>query len=84
MVKTILMPRCGVDMEEGTVAEWLKHPGDFVHAGETVLSIETDKTVQDIPSDIDGYLRVILLPEGETAKVGTAIAVMTTSPDEPY
>jgi pyruvate/2-oxoglutarate dehydrogenase complex dihydrolipoamide acyltransferase (E2) component len=84
MKKDIIMPRCGVDMEEGTVTAWVKKEGDFIQKGEVYLSVETGKAVQDITADYEGYLRKILTPEGETVPVGTVIAVLTTTADEAY
>lgn len=84
MKREIIIPRCGVDMEEGTITSWLKHEGDRVEQGENIFSVETDKAIQDIAADYEGYLRKITVPEGETVPVGTVVAIMTTTPDEAY
>lgn len=45
---------------EGTVGAWLKNVGDKVAAGETVVEIETDKVVLEIPAPVSGVLEKIL------------------------
>ena len=44
MATEFLMPKLGLTMEEGTIAEWLVADGQSVEAGTAVLRIETDKT----------------------------------------
>ena len=74
MTVTLAMPQLGLTMTEATVGAWLKKPGDTVRKDEAVLSISTDKVDMDIESNVDGILRVILVQEGETVPVGTALA----------
>ena len=42
------MPEIGVSMDEGTLARWLKQPGDAVTAGEAIAEIETDKAAVEL------------------------------------
>ena len=44
----VTMPNLGYDMEEGTVAAWLKSVGDAVERGEAIAEIETDKTTVEM------------------------------------
>ena len=74
MTVTLAMPQLGLTMTEATVGTWLKKPGDTVRKDEAVLSISTDKVDMDIESNVDGILRVILVQEGQTVPVGTALA----------
>ena len=39
----VIMPRLSDTMEEGTLAAWLKQPGDQVQRGDLLAEIETDK-----------------------------------------
>jgi len=64
----------GVSVAEGTVVEWRKQPGDPVAADEPLCVISTDKIDADVPAPADGTLAEILVAEGETVAVGTAIA----------
>jgi pyruvate/2-oxoglutarate dehydrogenase complex dihydrolipoamide acyltransferase (E2) component len=50
MVLEIKVPEAGFSITEGKVLEWKKREGDRVEAGETILSIETEKITVDIPA----------------------------------
>jgi pyruvate dehydrogenase E2 component (dihydrolipoamide acetyltransferase) len=72
----IVMPRLSDTMESGTIARWLKHEGDAVQKGEQIADIETDKATMPFESYAAGTLAKILLPEGQSAAIGTPIAVV--------
>ncbi|MCL4394560.1 MAG: 2-oxo acid dehydrogenase subunit E2 [Chloroflexi bacterium] len=78
MAFEITLPRLGWDMQEGSLAEWLKQDGDYVKVGEPLFSIEGDKAVQEIESLDSGYLR--RLPDGprpgEKVPVGTLLGYL--------
>ncbi len=78
MTVTISMPQLGLTMTEATVGVWLKKPGDTVRKDEPLLSVSTDKVDMDVESNIDGVLRDILVEEGMTVPVGTALALLDT------
>ncbi|ACI19975.1 biotin/lipoyl-containing protein [Dictyoglomus thermophilum] len=82
MVKNVIMPKVSDVMENGTVASWLKKEGDKVEKGEPLLEIEVEKAIMEIESEYDGYLRKILVKEGETVPVGTILAYITDTLDE--
>ena len=81
------MPKLGMDMEEGVVATWLKAEGDIVKKGEALAEIETDKSVVEVESPLDGVVLKIYCPEGESAPCGEAIAAIgpagTAVPETP-
>jgi pyruvate dehydrogenase E2 component (dihydrolipoamide acetyltransferase) len=72
----IVMPRLSDTMESGTVARWLKREGDPVTKGEQIADVETDKATMPLESYSNGTLAKILLPEGQSAPIGTPIAVV--------
>lgn len=74
MTTKVLIPKTGMGIAEGTIAKWLKAEGDSVKAGETIVEIEMAKAVEEVPAPVTGRLRTILLTEGQTAEVYTAIA----------
>ena len=76
---TVIMPKMGDAMEEGTLLRWLKKVGDEVEAGEPIAEIETDKVSLEIEAAESGVLSQILTPEGSTVPIGTAIATITQS-----
>jgi len=77
----ITMPQLGLTMTEGTVAAWVKKPGDSVKKDDIVLTITTDKVDMDVESPTDGILDKIVIEEGETVPVGTVLAYLATSSD---
>src|SRR5438128_8934114 len=70
----VTMPRLSDTMQEGTIAKWLKKPGDEVKKGDVLAEIETDKATMDLESYDAGVLEEILVQEGETVPIGQAIA----------
>ena len=73
------MPSLGADMDEGTVTEWLVHPGDRVHRGDIVAVVDTDKADVDVEIFENGVIEEILVPAGERVAVGTPLAVVRPS-----
>lgn len=77
----VVMPKMGESVMEGTVLEWKKKVGDEVELDETLLEISTDKVDSEVPSPAAGILAEILVEEGDTVDVGTAIAVIASGAD---
>ncbi len=67
------MPNLGHTMEEGTVINWLKQPGDPVTRGEPLAEVESDKVVFTIEAPATGLLLQVLVPSDGVAKVGQAL-----------
>jgi pyruvate dehydrogenase E2 component (dihydrolipoyllysine-residue acetyltransferase) len=63
-----------VSVSEGTITKWLKREGEHIEADEPLLEISTDKVDTEVPSPASGTLTQILVLEGETVEVGTALA----------
>jgi 2-oxoisovalerate dehydrogenase E2 component (dihydrolipoyl transacylase) len=76
MATTITMPQLGETVTEGTVAQWLKKVGDPVEKYEAFLEVSTDKVNAEVPSPVTGVITQVLVKEGDTVPVGTAIAVI--------
>ena len=76
----ITMPQLGETVTEGTITRWLKHVGDRVEADEPLFEVSTDKVDSEVPAPAAGYLSEIRVNEGETAAVGTVLAVVGDSP----
>ena len=70
------MPRLSDTMEEGTIARWLKSPGDEIKKGDILAEIETDKATMDLEAYEAGTLQQILVQEGETVPIGQAVALI--------
>jgi pyruvate/2-oxoglutarate dehydrogenase complex dihydrolipoamide acyltransferase (E2) component len=72
----VTMPNLGYDMEEGRIAQWLKHVGDRVERGEPLAEIETDKTTIEMEALASGTLVEVLFDAGADVAVGAAIAYL--------
>lgn len=70
------MPSLGADMEQGTLVEWLKQPGDVIHRGDVLAVVETQKGAIEIEVFNDGVLRDCLASPGERVPVGEVIAIL--------
>lgn len=75
----VLVPELAESITEGSIAQWLKQPGDRVEKGDYLLELETDKVNVEIVSDYAGTLAEQLAEEGDTVLVGQAIAVVDES-----
>jgi pyruvate dehydrogenase E2 component (dihydrolipoamide acetyltransferase) len=82
MAVEVPMPRLSDTMEQGTVARWVKHEGDRVVAGDVIAEIDTDKATMELPAYEDGVLLKILVGEGESADLGTPIALIGAEGEE--
>jgi 2-oxoglutarate dehydrogenase E2 component (dihydrolipoamide succinyltransferase) len=76
MSHTVTMPQLGETVTEGTILRWAKQAGDTISEDEVLLEISTDKVDTEVPSPWSGTVLEILVPEGETVAVGTALAII--------
>ncbi|ADX71288.1 pyruvate/2-oxoglutarate dehydrogenase complex, dihydrolipoamide acyltransferase component [Pseudarthrobacter phenanthrenivorans Sphe3] len=76
------MPSLGADMDHGKMVEWLVKPGDYVHRGDVVAVVDTDKTVMDIETFEEGVVAELLVDIGTTVPIGTPLARITATPDD--
>jgi 2-oxoisovalerate dehydrogenase E2 component (dihydrolipoyl transacylase) len=74
MATPVRMPRLGETVVEGTVARWLKQPGEPVEKQEPLLEISTDKIDTELPSPAAGVLLRIDVAAGVTVPAGTTLA----------
>ena len=78
MSENIVVPVLGESITEATVSKWIKKSGDKVNADEPIVELETDKVNLEVPSPISGVLSEIKTKEGETAKVGALLGVVSS------
>lgn len=78
----VFMPALSSTMTEGKIVSWVKSPGNKVEKGETVVVVESDKADMDVESFYEGYLAHIIVQAGETAPVGSAIALLAETEAE--
>lgn len=82
MLYEITVPEAGFSVTEGTIIKWHKKVGDNVEEGETVVSVETDKIVVEIPSQCTGVLVEIKHEVGETVPTGAVLAIVEGEGDQ--
>lgn len=76
MAVKVTMPQLGETVVEGTVAKWLVKEGDWVERDQPILEVSTDKVDSEIPSPSAGRVVKILVPEGQTVKIGVELMVI--------
>src|SRR5262245_66344641 len=77
------MPQLGETVTEGTIVSWHKQVGDAIAVDDVLFEVSTEKVDTEVPSAHAGVLRVIHVAEGDTVPVGTLLAVITDTADEP-
>jgi len=76
------MPKLSPTMEEGVIDKWHVKEGDFVEAGDLLFEVSTDKATVEHNALDEGWLRQIVVKEGETAEVGQLVAMFAVEEDE--
>ncbi|MBF4766745.1 2-oxo acid dehydrogenase subunit E2 [Nocardioides agariphilus] len=77
------MPSLGADMEEGTLLEWLVHPGDTVHKGDIVAVVDTAKAAIEVETFLAGVVSELLVEPGTVVPVGAPLATIETEDEAP-
>ncbi len=79
------LPELGENIEFGDVVRITVQPGEEVTAGETVLELETDKAVVEVPSTLSGTVKEVKAQMGQKLKVGDPVltVITKTAPEAP-
>ena len=77
-IETVTIPDLG-GAESVEVIELCAAAGDAVEQEDSLVVLESDKASMDVPSPVDGSVVKYLVAEGDTVKVGDAIAEIETS-----
>ena len=72
------LPELGESIESGDVVQVLVTVGDQVAAEQSVLELETDKAVVEVPSPVSGSVTAIHVAPGDKAAVGQLIVTLET------
>lgn len=67
------LPDLGEGMQEAEIVEWLIKPGDMLKQDQTMVKVETDKAIVEIPSPVAGRVAEIRVSGGQVAKVGDVL-----------
>ena len=76
MLMKIVVPQIGESISEATVGNWLKDSGEAVSEGETLVELETDKVMVEVPAPQAGVLENIEKQAGETVQVGQVLGTL--------
>jgi pyruvate dehydrogenase E2 component (dihydrolipoamide acetyltransferase) len=76
-LKPFTMPKWGIEMSEGTIAEWMVKENVPFAKGATIALIETDKISNEVEAEADGRFVRIMAQAGETHPVGALLAVLS-------
>ncbi len=77
-VQEFRLPDVGEGLVEAEIVSWKVKPGDTVKLNDTVVEIETAKSLVELPVPFAGVIAELLVPEGETVPVGTPIISVNT------
>jgi pyruvate dehydrogenase E2 component (dihydrolipoamide acetyltransferase) len=81
-LRAFTMPKWGIEMQQGTVAEWLVEEGQAFAKGDLLALIETDKITNEIEAEAPGILAKQVAAKGETRAVGALLAVFGDAGDD--
>ncbi|UQS83766.1 2-oxo acid dehydrogenase subunit E2 [Bombilactobacillus thymidiniphilus] len=70
------LPELGEGMAEGEVANWLVKEGDTVKEDDTVVEIQNDKSVSELPSPVSGTIKEVVAKEGDTVEIGDTLVII--------
>ena len=83
MATEFTLPDLGENITSGDVVSLLVKAGDVVEPGQSVLEVETDKAVIEVPCPPGGVVQEVLVKKGETVNVGQALLSLGSSASKP-
>lgn len=78
----VRIPPVGESIETGVVSAWHKKSGEYVEAGEALLTLETDKVSTEITAEKAGVIET-KVDEGQEVKIGEVVAVIDDNATAP-
>jgi pyruvate dehydrogenase E2 component (dihydrolipoyllysine-residue acetyltransferase) len=77
------LPELGENIEQGDLVRLMVAPGASVSTGQSVMELETDKAVVEVPSSVSGTVQEIRVKEGDKIKVGQVIFTVDGAEGQP-
>src|SRR3569832_753086 len=74
----VRVPTLSDSVASGTLLPWRKQVGETVARDETLVDLETDKVILEIPAPASGTLVDLRQPEGAVGKADEVVAVIET------
>ncbi len=78
----VKIPAVGESIASGVVSVWHKKSGDFVNAGDTLFTLDTEKVSTEIVAEGSGVLET-KAAEGQEVKIGEVVALIDDSKAAP-
>ncbi len=78
-IKSIQMPKWGMEMSEGEINAWHVEIGAQVNAEDDLVDVETSKIINTVTAAHSGVLRAIVAQTGETHDVGALLGVLASA-----
>ena len=72
-VINVMVPGMGDSIEEGTIVEWVKGPGDWVRVDDIIVLVETDKVVVEIRAEHEGQILNVHAEVDDSVDVGAPL-----------
>ncbi len=79
MATIVKMPKWGLTMTQGTIVDWLVAEGTEVAEGDMLLTVETEKAVDDVGAPTSGVLCRIVAPAGSEVEVSGPVALIVAA-----
>jgi len=74
MNRPVLMPEMGENIDQGIVTRVEVAVGDKVEIGQTLIEVESDKVILEVPAEISGIIQELLVNEGDKVEPGELFA----------
>jgi pyruvate dehydrogenase E2 component (dihydrolipoamide acetyltransferase) len=75
----VLMPKLGLTMASGTIARWIKRPGEAVREGEPLVEVATDKITYEVESPASGTVVQAIGSDGDEFACGAVIGMIAVA-----
>jgi pyruvate dehydrogenase E2 component (dihydrolipoamide acetyltransferase) len=79
-MSTFRLPDLGEGLHEAEIARWHVKPGDQVRIGDTLVAVETDKAIVEIPAPESGTVQKLHATEGDHIAVGSPLVDLGDGP----
>ena len=83
MATLFRMPGVSADADEAVLEAWTVQQGATITSGQAIASVETEKAVVEVESDVDAVVHALLVANGATVPVGDPIAVLLEVGEDP-
>src|SRR6478609_2774083 len=83
MATLFRMPGVSADADEAVLEAWTVQQGATISSGQAIASVETEKAVVEVESDVDAVVHALLVANGATVPVGDPIAVLLEIDEDP-